>query len=219
MIDRKRKPSPALVVAVIALVLAMGGIGYAAVKIPKSSVGTKQLRNNAVTSAKLKNNAVTSAKVKNGTLTKADFKGQAVGSTGPTGPAGATGPTGSFGGKVPSGVTLTGVYGIRYTASAGSEQQLAPISFPTPFATALTPHFIPVAGPPQVSVCPGNYVVPTAAPGQLCVYEAGATNHGGVTVQSADFGVSGITYGALVNTNSVAAGIGGTNGTWAATAP
>ncbi len=212
MIDRRWRPSPALVVAVIACVLAMGGIGYAAVKLPKGSVGTKQL----------KNNAVTSAKVKNGSLTKADFKGSAVGSagpTGPTGPAGSTGPTGSFGGRVPSGVTLTGVYGIRYTASAGSQPQLAPISFPTPFATALTPHFIPVAGPPQVSVCPGNYVVPTAAPGQLCVYEAGASNHGAAIVESADVGVSGITYGALVFTDSVAAGSGGTNGTWAATAP
>lgn len=46
----RRMPSPALVVSVLALIIALGGTSYAALKLPKNSVGTKQLRNGAVTS-------------------------------------------------------------------------------------------------------------------------------------------------------------------------
>jgi len=63
-----RRPSPALVVSVIALIVALGGTGYAALKIPKSSVGSKQLKNGAVTTKKIKNDAVTGAKIKLSTL-------------------------------------------------------------------------------------------------------------------------------------------------------
>ena len=41
------RPSPAMVVAITALIVALGGTGYAALKLPKSSVGTAQLKRNA----------------------------------------------------------------------------------------------------------------------------------------------------------------------------
>jgi hypothetical protein len=47
-------------VAFIALVVAMAGTGYAATKLPKNSVGSKQLKTNAVSSKKIKNGAVNS---------------------------------------------------------------------------------------------------------------------------------------------------------------
>lgn len=69
MKSRIARPSPALVVAVIALVFAMAGSGYAAIQsLPKKSVGTKQLKANAVTGAKVKNNTLTGKKIKLGTL-------------------------------------------------------------------------------------------------------------------------------------------------------
>jgi hypothetical protein len=50
-----RLPSPALVVSCIALLLALGATGYATVlNVPKDSVGTPQLRRNAVTASKLR---------------------------------------------------------------------------------------------------------------------------------------------------------------------
>jgi hypothetical protein len=77
------------VVSVIALFAALCGTGYAAGVLPAGSVGTPQL----------KADAVTSGKVKNGTLKAVDFaKGQlkegpagARGATGPAGPQGAAG--------------------------------------------------------------------------------------------------------------------------------
>jgi hypothetical protein len=56
---RLRRPSPAMVVAIAALVLAMGGVGYAATSLPKNSVGTGQIKKNAVTTAKVKNHTLT----------------------------------------------------------------------------------------------------------------------------------------------------------------
>lgn len=48
-----RAPSPALVISLIALFVALGGTTYAAVNLPANSVGTAQLKNNAVTAAKI----------------------------------------------------------------------------------------------------------------------------------------------------------------------
>jgi hypothetical protein len=77
----RRLPSPAMVVACIALAVALGGTSYAAIKLPRNSVGTKQLQNNAVVASKLsprsvgpqklQNNAVTTRTVKDGQLTGA----------------------------------------------------------------------------------------------------------------------------------------------------
>jgi hypothetical protein len=89
-----RRPSPATVIASLALLVALGGTSVAAVSValPRNSVGNAQL----------KTNAVTSIKVKNGSLLRADFRaGQipagAPGPAGPAGPAGASGPAGPSG--------------------------------------------------------------------------------------------------------------------------
>jgi len=68
---RKLRPSPALILAVIALICALTGTAYAA--LGKNSVGTKQLKNGSVTTGKIHNNAVNGAKVANGSLTGEDI--------------------------------------------------------------------------------------------------------------------------------------------------
>jgi hypothetical protein len=60
------RPSPALVIALVALFAALGGSAYAATKI-----GTKQIKNGAITASKLKKEAVTAAKIKNGAISGA----------------------------------------------------------------------------------------------------------------------------------------------------
>ena len=67
------RPSPALVVAVLALIVALGGTGYAAVTLPAHSVGNKQLKRRAVTTSKIHHNAVTGSKVENNTLKGRDI--------------------------------------------------------------------------------------------------------------------------------------------------
>lgn len=87
-----RLPSPATVLALIALFVALGGTSYAAINaLPKNSVGTKQLKNGAVTKAKI--NQKTIAQLK--------------GNRGPAGPAGATGAQGPAGPQGPQGIQGT----------------------------------------------------------------------------------------------------------------
>ena len=59
----RRMPSPAMVVACIALAVALGGTSYAAITLPKNSVGTIQLRANSITPAKLQKNSVAAVKL------------------------------------------------------------------------------------------------------------------------------------------------------------
>ena len=49
-----RKPSPAMLVALLALFAALGGSSDAALKLPKNSVGGRQLKKNRVTSPKVR---------------------------------------------------------------------------------------------------------------------------------------------------------------------
>lgn len=83
-------PSHGTIVAYLALFVAVGGTSYAAVKLPRNSVGTVQLKKGAVTGPKVRNGTRTAAKFKRGTLTRGP-----QGERGPTGPTGATGPTGT----------------------------------------------------------------------------------------------------------------------------
>jgi hypothetical protein len=48
-----RRPSASLIVASLALFISLGGAGYAAINIPKNSVGTDAIRNNAVRGSKI----------------------------------------------------------------------------------------------------------------------------------------------------------------------
>lgn len=87
----RRHVSFANVVSLLALFVALGGVGYAAATLPKNSVGTAQL----------KSNAVTGTKVKNGSLTATDLSASArkalTGEAGPAGPAGPKGDGGAAG--------------------------------------------------------------------------------------------------------------------------
>lgn len=63
-----RFPSPALIVACVALAVALGGVGYAATALPDNSVGTKQLKDNAVNGKKVNNKALAAADIDQSTL-------------------------------------------------------------------------------------------------------------------------------------------------------
>lgn len=66
------------VVATVALFVALGGVSYAAVHLPKGSVDTAQLRNGAVSTRKLRDGAITEAKVADGSITTSKLADEAV---------------------------------------------------------------------------------------------------------------------------------------------
>jgi hypothetical protein len=66
--------SPSMVVAFVALLLALGGVSYAAVELPARSVGSKELKRSAVAKANIRSNAVDGSKVVNESLTGKDIR-------------------------------------------------------------------------------------------------------------------------------------------------
>jgi hypothetical protein len=64
----RRRPSLAMGVALAALFLSIGGVGYAAVAIPANSISNAMLKNNSVGNVKLRQNAVTYNKIEPGSV-------------------------------------------------------------------------------------------------------------------------------------------------------
>jgi hypothetical protein len=75
------RPSPATIIALLAMFIAMGGTGYAVTKLPKRSVGSLQLKKGAVRKENIANGAVTASKLSKGLIAAAP--------TGSAGPASA----------------------------------------------------------------------------------------------------------------------------------
>ena len=234
-----RRPSPALIVSVIALVAATGGTGYAAAKIAKDSVGAREIRAGAVASSELKDGAVrlkdlaadarptAGASRATGPAGAAGPQGApgAPGVTGPQGPAGPRGergPAGPLVDALPSGRTLRGVYAGQFHADAANEADRLPVSFPLPVLAGAELNTAYIArNETPTPQCAGSASAPTAAPGWLCVYE---TDRAGLAadpdlvsaeVPGEDVG----RYGFYVRLRAAAAGPTTAFGAWAVTAP
>jgi hypothetical protein len=122
------RPSPAMVVAVIALIAAFSGTAYAA--LGKNSVGSRQLKAKSVTAGKIANNAVTAAKVAKNSLTGEDINLAALGTVPTATSAASAGNAGTVGGHAaacPGGTVL--IRGVCFDASpnavAGSLKEAA----------------------------------------------------------------------------------------------
>jgi hypothetical protein len=142
-------------VALTALFVALSGAAYAAIELPKNSVGTKQLRKGAVTKAKIKPATVKALR-------------------GATGPAGPPGPVGPAGGTLPAGVTLRGTFALGQDDGTSSTSLTSEtgVSFGG-YALATRPAInlvLPSFSIPAPLACPGTADAPEAAPGNLCVY-------------------------------------------------
>jgi hypothetical protein len=104
----RRHLTYANVAATLALFLALGGAAYAATQLPRNSVGTAQLRKEAVTAGKIAKKT----------------RKQLQGATGPAGPQGQQGKTGKTGAKGAAGAK--GAQGIQGPRGANGSDGTGP---------------------------------------------------------------------------------------------
>jgi len=122
---RTRVPSPAMIVAALALLLSLTGTAVAAglitsAQIQNNTVSNLDVKNNDLRSADVRNNTLASIDVLNGSLKAIDFApGQLP--AGPAGPAGAQGPAGPQG--LP-GVAAIEIVSAASASSSGATRQI-----------------------------------------------------------------------------------------------
>lgn len=159
----ERRFNPALVVAILALIVSLGGVSYAAIKIPKNSVGTKQLKRNAVSAPKLKRNAVTAPKIRRNAVTAAKLRAGSVNSE-----------------KVRDGSLTVGDFapgqipGETWHAERPSEPGLLPLTSATLEPVVSTP---PLPPGPYVVTARANVVGGAAASTVTCSVESDAAQN------------------------------------------
>jgi hypothetical protein len=218
------------------LCVALTGTAYAAT-LPKDSVGTRQLRDGAVSAAKIKRNAVSSPKVRNRSLLAKDFKrGQLP--RGPRGPKGEKGDKGDPGASalnpVPSGRTIHGAVGGDFHAYDATASDFGiDVTLPIPAANALGDDqvFVNVAGWQDAGGqtapttgdtdpgCTGSPTNPTAPAGKVCIYVSGADHAFNLNGYSVLFGSGASPYGFKLKWDSSTTGDTFVDATWAYTAP
>lgn len=178
MLARLRAHTRDNVVGYLALFVALGGTSFAAAAV--------DFQPNSVGTAQLKKNAVISSRVKDGSLLGQDFKRGSLpagrtGRSGASGKRGRRGPPGPFITQVPSGRTLRGVFGAGGRVTKGGEAVSDSISFGIAVRPAPAVHFVPPGG--RNRACPQSRTFVSARPGNLCIFGYRAQNVAHVDVR------------------------------------
>ncbi len=226
-------PSPAMVVALAALFVALSGSATAAVLITGGSI-----KNGTIRGIDVRNGGLTGLDVKNDTLSGLDVRESSLGRV----PAAASAlnarnaaSAGNAqtldgldssnlvpGGVIPSGRTVTGTYGVWYAATAPNQVGFASFSFGASLAAAPSSLNFMEFGRAPSQRCPGSAADPQAAAGNLCVYEESFSNAGARCIAlrpDCSYSLGQLRLGAGVWVASAALGVTRSAGTWAVTAP
>jgi hypothetical protein len=118
-----------MAIALLALIVALGGTSYAAIKLPKNSVGAPQIKRSAVTGDKVKDASLFANDFAPGQLPKGPR-----GDAGPRGETGPQGPKGDLGTQGPPGLAQVIVRRhpelVRLGANAGDGANLVTMQLP-----------------------------------------------------------------------------------------
>jgi hypothetical protein len=202
-----RAPSPAMVVGLIALFFALGGVGYA--KKVVHLINGSTIKKGSIQLDRLSSRARAALKGNTGPQGLQGLQGGQgpKGDPGPRGNDGVQGPPGPFPDVLASGKTIKGALYLTSTISSYS------FGFSLPSVPMV---HVRAFGSGTSAECPGTAADPQAAPGHLCLYQS---NNSAVTTcvfatddplssctSATKFGFAGSSSGAM-------------QGQWAVTAP
>jgi hypothetical protein len=159
----KQRPSPSMVVALTALVVALGGTAVAATNLIN---GDKLIEHNSLSGNRLRRHTITGTQVNLKKLGKVPSAKSADTATNASHAASASTVTGQ--GTLASGQTEIGIIGGRFQNGANANSPIAiSTTFPLMAPVALSNSNIEVAPSAQ---CTGSTATPTAARGFVCIY-------------------------------------------------
>lgn len=184
MFARVRRPSPALVVALLALVVAMAGGALAAIPGKDGVVHACYSKNGGRLRVVDPGKRGPAGKCRKDERALALDQPLPRGAQGPQGPAGTTGPAGAGGAQgiagrsaltpLQPGESESGTWGMTNYAPSGTEPFVSAQTFPIALSAPLAgDHAVYVAAGTSTTHCPG---VGRADGGYLCVYEAGLSD-------------------------------------------
>jgi hypothetical protein len=232
---RKRlgRPSPATLISVLALFVALGGTGYAAVKI-----NGKNIKNNSIAGKKVKRNTLGSREINEEKLREireAEFA-DAAGNASSLGGKGATSYL-AYGGPVPSGRTITGGWScqefdndtdVGNTPNPAATSCSDVVGLQLPSSVALPEEQVNVTSTPFQDLlaldgdatCTGSGADPTAPRGKVCIYPVSKLGVASLNISGGEVGQDGNKYAFRVVVSAPPATSSlGAYGTWAFTAP
>jgi hypothetical protein len=235
----RSKLTYANVAATIAIFLALTGVGFAVAKLPKGSVGPKQLKNGAVRSKKLHKNAVNASKIKDGAVGRSELANGAVGTGKISNSAVSTAKIANGAvtkakidpnslpliSTLSTGQTLRGSFDVGGSPGGTGNDTRQGYTFQFPLNNAPTggaANVIDLVANPAgaTTACPGvsggNQQTPNAAGGNLCIYITGKTNLGATPLALNN--VSRLGFGLEANSAAAPTAYEAT-GFWAVTAP
>lgn len=178
------------VAATLALFIALGGTGYAAVAIPANSVGTSQLKNHAVTAQKVANHTLTGQQInlsKLGTVPSADTARTATNAKTATN-AGTAANARALGGLAPASYyqAAGSAHNTLVTVNGGASESLGSIpGWGRVSATCDSTCSVPTL----------KYTNTTTTAQSVDYYTCGGTNDFGLVTVAPGAAVSGITVG------------------------
>lgn len=153
-----RVPSPAMVVGLIALFFALGGVGYA--KKVVHLINGSTIKKGSIQVDRLSSRARAALKGNHGPQGVQGLQG----AQGPTGKEGAQGPAGPYSDLLPSGKTIKGAFYLKTTT-------ISTYSFAFSLPSVPIVHVRSFGSTASVE-CPGTAADPQAAPGNLCLYQS-----------------------------------------------
>lgn len=224
----RSKLTYANVAATIALFLVLTGVGFAIAR--GGRIGTRQLKNGAVTRAKIHRGAVGRSQLANGAVGTGKISNSAV--TTSKIATGAVTRQKIDNGSLPllstlnTGQTLRGMFDVGGTAPSAAEATFDGTTFQFPLVNAPSApqaNVLDLVANPSATTasCPGvaggNQQTPNAAAGQLCIYITGKT-HLDSTTPVAIVNPSRLGFGLKATSDGTANQYEAT-GFWAVTAP